>query len=252
MSGHSHWATIKRKKGAVDAKKGKIFSKLARNITIAAREGGGNPDLNIKLQYAIEKAKDANMPKDNIERAIQKGAGVTAGGEELYEYLYEGYGPNGVAIMAEAVTDNRNRTTSEIRKTFERFGGSLGAGGCVSWLFEKRGMFIVDGKKVEEDKLMMLALEAGAEDVLSVEQVYQGGCLPSDFDRIRKILKEQDIPFESAELTWTPKTSIDVDEATGKRVIALMEALEDHDDVQGVYANFNLPKDLLLEMQTKR
>jgi YebC/PmpR family DNA-binding regulatory protein len=251
MAGHSHWASIKRKKEVVDAKKGKIFSKLARNITVAAREGGGNPDLNIKLQYAIEKAREANMPKDNIERAIQKGVGAAEGGEGLYEYLYEGYGPNGVAIMVEAVTDNRNRTTSEIRKIFERFGGSLGASGCVSWLFEKRGMFIVDKKEIEEDGLMMLALEAGAEDVLSVEQVYQVTCLPSDFERIKKTFKEQNIHFDSAELTWTPKTSIDVDEATGKRVVELMEALEEHDDVQDVYANFNLPKGLLLEMQAK-
>ncbi|HHT9153998.1 MAG TPA: YebC/PmpR family DNA-binding transcriptional regulator, partial [Candidatus Hypogeohydataceae bacterium YC40] len=234
MAGHSHWASIKRKKEVVDAKKGKVFSKLARNITVAARKGGGDPNLNIKLQYAIEKARDANMPKDNIERAIQKGVGAAAGGEELYEYLYEGYGPSGVAIMVEAVTDNRNRTTSEIRKIFERFGGSLGASGCVSWLFEKRGMFVVDKKNVEEDQLMMLALEAGAEDILSVEQVYQIICLPSDFDRMKKILKEQNINFESAELTWTPKTSIDVDEVTGKKVIELMEALEEHDDVQGV------------------
>lgn len=252
MSGHSHWATIKRKKGAQDAKKGKIFSKLARNITIAAREGGGNPDLNIKLQYAIEKARDANMPKDNIERAIQKGAGATAGGEELYEYLYEGFGPNGVAIIVEAVTDNRNRTTSEIRNIFERSGGSLGASGCVSWLFEKRGMFLIDKKEIEEDKLMLTALEAGVEDVLSVEQFYQVICLPSDFERMKKTLKEQNIPIESAELTWIPKTSIDIDEATGRKVIELMETLEDHDDVQGVYANFNLPKDLLLDMQTRR
>lgn len=252
MSGHSHWATIKRKKGAQDAKKGKIFSKLARNITIAAREGGGNPDLNIKLQYAIEKARDANMPKDNIERAIQKGAGAAAGGEELYEYLYEGFGPNGVAIIVEAVTDNRNRTTSEIRNIFERSGGSLGASGCVSWLFEKRGMFLIDKKEIEEDKLMLTALEAGAEDVLSVEQFYQVICLPSDFERMKKTLKEQNIPIESAELTWIPKTSIDIDEATGRKVIELMETLEDHDDVQGVYANFNLPKDLLLDMQTRR
>ncbi len=251
MAGHSHWASIKRKKEVVDAKKGKIFSKLARNITIAAREGGGDPNLNIKLQYAIEKARNANMPKDNIERAIQKGIGVAAGGEELYEYLYEGYGPNGVAIMVEAVTDNRNRTTSEIRHIFERYGGSLGASGCVSWLFEKRGLFVVDKEKADEDTLMMIALEAGAEDVLSVEQVYQVVCLPTDFEKIKKILNENNIPLESAEITWAPKSSIDVDETTGKKVIEFMESLEEHDDAQEVYSNFNLPKGLLVELQAK-
>ncbi|HHT9117728.1 MAG TPA: YebC/PmpR family DNA-binding transcriptional regulator [Candidatus Hypogeohydataceae bacterium YC38] len=251
MAGHSHWASIKRKKGAVDAKKGKVFSKLARNITVAAREGGSDPTMNIKLQYAIEKAKGANMPKDNIERAIQKGTGA-GGGEDLQHSLYEGYGPHGVAIMVEVLTDNKNRTTSEIRNIFERYGGSLGSSGCVSWIFEKRGMLVVDSKKVEEDRLMMVALEAGAEDVLKVEHVYQVICLPTELEKVKKFLKEQGIPPESSEISWLPKNFVDLDAETGKRVVELLEALEDHEDVQEVYANFNLPKDLLVEMQERR
>ncbi|MFQ5957372.1 MAG: YebC/PmpR family DNA-binding transcriptional regulator, partial [Candidatus Brocadiales bacterium] len=222
-----------------------------RNITVAARSGGGNPDLNIKLQYAIEKAKAANMPKDNIERAVQKGTGGTSG-MDLFECLYEGYGPSGVAIMLEIVTDNKNRTASEIRKIFERFGGSLGVSGCVSWMFEKKGMFVVNSDKVDEDQLMMIALEAGAEDVLRVEHVYQVICLPQDFESTKRALNKENVPFESAEISWIPKNSIELNEEAGKKVVELMDALEDHDDVQEVYANFNLPKELLLEMQEKR
>lgn len=250
MAGHSHWASIKHKKGAQDAKKGKVFSKLARNITLAARKGGGDPELNAKLQYAIENARGANMPKDNIERAIQKGIGAAAG-EELFEGLYEGYGTHGVAIMVEAVTDNKNRTTSEIRNIFEMYGGSLGGSGSVSWVFEKRGMFVINSKDVDEDRLMMLALEAGAEDVLKVEQVYQVITLPTEFERVKRFLSEQ-LPLESAELTWIPKSFVELDAESGRKVVELMEALEDHDDVQEVYANFNLPRDLLLEMQSRR
>lgn len=251
MSGHSHWSSIKRKKGAIDAKRGKTFSKLARNITVAAKSGGGKPDLNIKLQYAIDKAKAANMPKENIERAIQKGIGGTSG-EDLFECLYEGYGPSGVAIMLEIVTDNKNRTASEIRKLFDRFGGSLGVSGSVSWMFEKRGMFTVNADRADEDQLMMVALEVGAEDVLRVEHVYQITCSPSDFEQVKDSLTEQNVPFESAELSWIPKSFIELDEKVGKKMVELMDALEDHDDVQEVCANFNLPKELLLEMQEKR
>lgn len=251
MSGHSHWATIKRKKGAADAKRGKTFSKLARNITVAAKTGGGDLKLNLRLQYAVEKAKAANMPKDNIERAIKKGAGGSSG-EELFECLYEGYGPGGVAVMLEIVTDNKNRTASEIRKIFDMYGGSLGVSGSVSWMFEKRGMVVVNSENVDEDKLMMTALEAGAEDVVRVEHVYQVICAPSDFESIRTTLTEQDIPFKSAEISWVPKSLIELDEKAGKKVVKFMDALEDHDDVQDVYANFNLPKELLLEMQEER
>lgn len=251
MSGHSHWATIKRKKSAVDAKRGKMFSKLARNITVAAKTGGGNPALNITLQYAIDKAKAANMPKDNIERAVQKGIGGTSG-EDLFECLYEGYGPNGVAIMLEIVTDNKNRTASEIRKLFGTYGGSLGGSGSVSWLFEKKGMIDVNIEKVDEDRLMMTALEAGAEDVVTVEHVYQVICTPSDFENTKRALAGQNIPVESAEISWTPKSFVELDETAGKKLVELMDALEDHDDVQDVCANFHLPKELLLEMQEKR
>lgn len=251
MAGHSHWASIKRKKEVIDAKRGKLFSKLARNITVAAKSGGGNPDLNLKLQYAIDKAKAANMPKENIERAIQKGAGG-ASGEDFSQCLYEGYGPGGVAIMLEIVTDNKNRTASEIRNIFDKFGGSLGGAGCVSWMFEKKGMFVVNSDRVDEDQLMMIALEAGAEDVLRVEHVYQIICAPADFEGVKNTLKERGIPFESAEISWIPNSFMELDENTGKKVVELMDALEDHDDVQEVYANFNLPKGLLLELQEER
>ncbi|MCP4365381.1 MAG: YebC/PmpR family DNA-binding transcriptional regulator [Planctomycetes bacterium] len=251
MSGHSHWSTIKRKKGASDAKRGKMFSKFARNIMIAAKTGGGKPDMNIRLQYAIEKAKAANMPKDNIERAIQKGVGATTGGD-LSECLYEGYGPSGVAIMLEIVTDNKNRTASEIRKMFDMCGGSLGVAGSVSWMFEEKGIFTVNADNTDEDQLMLIALDAGAEDVLRVEHVYQVICAPAEFERIKKVLAEKDITVESSEISWVPTSFIELDEASGKKVVQLMDTLEDHDDVQEVYANFNLPKELLVEMQEER
>ncbi len=251
MSGHSHWSSIKRKKGAVDAKRGKLFSKLARNITVAARTGGGNPDMNLKLLYAIEKAKAANMPKDNIERAVQKGAGG-ASADDLFECLYEGYGPSGVAVMLEVVTDNKNRTASEIRKVFDMHGGRLGVTGSVSWMFEKKGIFTVNADETDEDQLMMIALDAGAEDVLRVEHVYQVICAPVDFEGVKKALAEQNVTVESSEISWTPTSFIELDEASGKKVVQLMDTLEDHDDVQEVYANFNLPKELLVEMQEER
>ncbi|MGR3310563.1 MAG: YebC/PmpR family DNA-binding transcriptional regulator [Candidatus Brocadiales bacterium] len=249
MSGHSHWASIKHKKGVVDVKRGKIFSKLARAITVAARQGGGDPGMNLKLQYAIEKAKENNMPKDNIERAILKGTGELSGGE-LQECLYEGYGPSGVALMVEILTDNRNRTASEARKIFDKYGGNLGESGCVAWMFEKKGLFVINDTDIDEDSLMMLILEAGAEDMEKVENTYQVTCTPAGFESVKKELQKHNIEPTSAELSWIPKTFIDLDETSGKKIIKLMETLEDHDDVQAVHANFNLPHNLLVEMQT--
>jgi len=248
MSGHSKWSTIKHKKGAADAKRGKIFSKLAKAITSAARQGGGNPDMNLKLQYAIDSAKSENMPKDNIERAILKGTGELNADSVLYECLYEGYGANGVAVMAEILTDNKNRTAAEIRKIFERSGGNLGESGCVSWMFQKKGVITVDAGEIEEDKLMTLVLDAGCDDLQVEDGKYEIDCETKDYNNIKKVLQGEGIKIESAEISWIPSTSIDLDEAKGRKIISLMEKLENHDDVQNVYANFSLPKDLLAEL----
>lgn len=248
MSGHSKWSTIKHKKGAADAKRGKIFSKLAKAITSAARQGGGNPDMNLKLQYAIDSAKSENMPKDNIERAILKGTGELNADSVLYECLYEGYGSNGVAVMAEILTDNKNRTAAEIRKIFERSGGNLGESGCVSWMFQKKGVITVDAGEIEEDKLMTLVLDAGCDDLQVEDGKYEIDCETKDYNNIKKVLQDEEITIESAEISWIPSTSIDLDETKGRNIISLMEKLENHDDVQNVYANFLLPKDLLAEL----
>jgi len=245
MSGHSKWSTIKHKKGAADAKRGKIFSKLAKAITSAARQGGGNPDMNLKLQYAIDSAKSENMPKDNIERAILKGTGALNADSVLYECLYEGYGSNGVAVMAEILTDNKNRTAAEIRKIFERSGGNLGESGCVSWMFQKKGVITVGSEEIEEDRLMTLVLDAGCDDLQVEDGKYEIDCETKDFNSVKKVLQDEGVKIESAEISWVASTYIDLDEEKGRNIISLMEKLENHDDVQNVYANFSLPKDLL-------
>lgn len=252
MAGHSHWSSIKHKKGAADAKRGKIFSKLARAITSAARQGGGNLEMNIKLQYVVDKAKAENMPKDNIERAILKGTGELSGDSELFECIYEGYGPNGVAIMIEILTDNKNRTASEIRKIFDRFGGNLGESGCVSWMFKKKGLITVNIKEIDEDKLMTLVLEAGGEDLETIDDQYQIYCDTKDFSNIKNALQREGVKIDSAEISWIPNNFVELNETTGKSVIYLIEALENHDDVQNVYDNSNLPKDLLAELQVSK
>jgi YebC/PmpR family DNA-binding regulatory protein len=249
MSGHSHWSSIKHKKGAADAKRGKIFSKLAKAITSAARQGGGNLEMNIKLQYAVDKAKAENMPKDNIERAILKGTGELSGDTELFECIYEGYGPDGVAIMIEILTDNKNRTAPEIRKMFERFGGNLGEPGCVSWMFQKKGMITVNVDDIEEDRLMTFVLDAGGEDLQVVGDEYQITCDTKDLNNIKNTLQKEGINLVSAEISMIPTSFIELNETTGRKVISLAEALENHDDVQNVYANFELPKDLLEQLQ---
>ncbi len=248
MSGHSHWATIKRKKSAVDAKRGKEFSKLTKAIMIAAKQGGGNPDMNLKLQYAIEKAKQANLPKDNIERAIKKATGELAG-VNYDEIVYEGYGPGGVAIIIEVLTDNRNRTAPEMRKIFDKAGGNLGESGCVSWMFEKKGLIIVEHGCIDEDDLMSMVLDVGAEDMERVGDTYQIICAPSDFENVKKELIAKGVESKEAELSLIPSSFIEVNEKDGKRMIDLMDVIENHDDVQNVYANFNLSESQLIEMQ---
>lgn len=251
MAGHSHWASIKHKKGAADAKKGKAFSKVARMITVAAKRGGGDPDMNPRLLLAISKARAVNMPKENIERAIQKGMGGGSGAE-LFECIYEGYGPHGIALMVEILTDNKNRTAPEIRKIFERFGGNMGESGCVSWMFEKKGLIIVNSNGINENDFMMLVLDAGADDLQRVGDVFQVICSQTSLDAVKKSIESKHIKVETSEVSWIPKNNIDLDEAAGRKVLGIMDALEDHDDVQNVYSNFNLPQMLLDEMQTTK
>lgn len=251
MAGHSHWASIKHKKGAVDAKKGKMFSKVSRMITVAVRRGGGDPDMNPRLQLAISKARAVNMPKENIERAVQKGTGGGAAAE-LHECLYEGYGPHGIALLVEILTDNKNRTAPEIRKIFERFGGNMGESGCVSWMFEKKGLILVSSNQLNEDEFMMLVLDSGAEDLQRVGDIFQVICPQAALDTVKKTIESKNIKIETSEISWIPKNNIDLDETTGRKVLGIMEALEDHDDVQNVYSNFNLPQALLEEMQSAK
>jgi YebC/PmpR family DNA-binding regulatory protein len=245
MSGHSKWSSIKHKKGAVDAKRGKLFSKLTRAIIVAARDGGPDPDGNATLAAAIQKARDNSMPKENIERAIARGSGATAEGESYETVTYEGYGDGGVAVFVEALTDNRNRTAAEIRHIFARNDGNLGTSGAVAWLFERKGVVIVPGE-VNEDELMLAAADGGAEDVELDGSSYQVISAPDDLAGVRTSLDAAGIPFESAELTMLPKTTVPVEaEPTAKKLLRLMDALEENDDVQAVYANFDIPEGVL-------
>ena len=245
MSGHSHWAGIKHKKAANDAKRGKVWSKVARMIIVAARSGGGDPSANLTLRYAIDKAKAANMPKDTIEKAIKKGTGGLEGAN-YEEVLYEGYGPSGVAVMVEALTDNRNRTGPEVKRIFEKHGGSLGTSGCVNWMFSKKGLITVGCANVDEDDLMELALGAGAEDMETAGDVFEITCDPAAYEELRKALGEKDIPMEVAEISMMPDNMVGIDdEALAKRVVSMMEAFDDHEDVQNAYANFDIPDDIM-------
>ncbi|GBD37272.1 putative transcriptional regulatory protein [bacterium HR36] len=244
MAGHSHWATIKRQKSAADARKGQLFSKLAKAIQIAVRQGGADPAANVKLRYAIEKAKEAGMPKETIERAIKKGSGELEG-EAIEEVTYEGYGPGGVAILVECTTDNRNRTSSEIRKLFEKGGGKMGSAGAVAWLFERKGLIVVDTAAIDEDRLLEIVLEAGAEDLKRTGSKYEITCDPSAFSQVQAALKQHNVPIVSAELTQQPKSPVDVEPEVAKRVLKLMEMLDDHDDVQNVYSNINITEEAL-------
>jgi YebC/PmpR family DNA-binding regulatory protein len=246
LSGHSKWSTIKHKKGAADAKRGQLFSKLSRAIMVAAKEGGADPATNLTLQNAIEKARSYSMPKDNIERAIAKGAGEGADASSFETVVYEGYGPEGVAVLIEALTDNRNRTASEVRHLFSKHGGNLGATGAVAWQFERRGVVIVAADGVDEDELVLAAAEAGADDVERDGSIYQVSCAPDELSDVREAIASAGFAIESAELSMIPKTTVAIgDESVAKRIVKLVEGLEDSDDVQDVYANFDIPETVL-------
>ena len=245
MSGHSHWAGIRYKKAVVDAKRGKMWSKLARMIIVSAKNGGGDAATNLPLRYAIDKAKSANMPKDTIEKAIKKGTGEVEA-VNFVEVLYEGYGPSGVAIMVEALTDNHNRTTPEIKRLFERHGGSVGTSGCVGWMFSKKGFITVKTSEAEEEQLLEIALDAGADDMQNMGEVFEITCDTSAYEKLKERLQEKEIPTEVAEISMVPQNTVQVDdEATAKKIISLMEAFEDHDDVQNTYANFDIPDEIM-------
>ena len=248
MSGHSHWAKIKRAKASTDARRGRIWSKLARRIIVAAREGGGDPDDNLTLRYAIDDAKAANMPNDTIGRAIKKGTGEL-GGANYEPAVYEGYGPGGVAFMVECLTDNRNRTAPEMRKIFERAGGQLGETNCVGWMFQSKGTFVISAEAADEDTLMEVAIDAGADDVFPEGDMFEIICEIAAFGAVKQALADKGIETISAELGRVSDTRTTVDAAKAQQIIRLMEALEDHDDVQNVFANFDIPEDVLAGLE---
>jgi YebC/PmpR family DNA-binding regulatory protein len=248
MAGHSHWANIAQKKSVIDKKRGKVWSKLSKAIILAAKMGGGDPATNLRLRYAINDAKAISMPKDNIERAIKKGTGELEGGN-LDEILYEGYGPGGVAVLCEILTDNRNRTAPEVRKIFEYAGGKLGATGCVAWMFDRKGLIIIDKAQSDEEKLMELALEAGADDVKTYDDSYEVIAEPDVFGAVCEALDNAGIATTSREITRIPKDTVDLDVDTARAVLKLMEGLDEHDDVQTVSANFNIPDEAMAELE---
>jgi len=244
MAGHSHSANIAHRKGLVDAKRAKLFTKLCRAVFVAARTGGGDPAANMRLRYAIDKARSFSVPKENIERSIKKATGELSS-ESYEEVLYEGYGPGGVAVLCEALTDNRNRTASELRRLFESAGGNLGGSGCVGYLFNFKGLFVVDARVVSEEKLMEIAIEAGADDVETIDGYHEITCDPKLFEAVRKALEENKIPTESAETSYIPSTYVDLDVENGRKMRKLKEMLDENDDVQNVYSNDNTPEEAL-------
>ncbi|MEM7816673.1 MAG: YebC/PmpR family DNA-binding transcriptional regulator [Candidatus Aenigmatarchaeota archaeon] len=247
MSGHSKWAGIKHKKAIQDAKKGRIFTKIIREITVAAREGGGNPDTNPRLRTAIDRAKDVNMPMDNIEKAIKRGTGELPG--ITYEScIFEGYGVGGVALLVETLTDNKNRTSAEIRNIFSKKGGNLAGVGSVAWIFQKKGYIFIDKNQISEDELYSIAIEAGAEDIKVGDKNYEVFCSPKDFETLKEVLTKKGIKWEIAELSMVPNSTVKLTGSQAKQLLSLIEALEEHDDVQKVYANFDIPDEELEEM----
>ncbi len=244
MSGHSKWHNIRIKKQKMDQVRGKLFSRLSREITVAAKEGGGNPEGNARLRTAIERAREAGMPNENIQRAIQRGTGE-GGGAALERVTYEGYAPGGVAVLVEAVTDNRNRTASEVRALFTRHGGRFGEAGSVAWMFEQKGELQVDKRAVAEDDLMLVALEAGAEDVRTSDETFEVITAPEDFLRVKQALQARGIPLVSADVTMLPRSTVRLEGKEARQLLQLMEALEDHEDVQRAYANFDIPEEIL-------
>jgi YebC/PmpR family DNA-binding regulatory protein len=246
VSGHSKWSSIKHKKGAADAKRGKLFTKLSNAIIAAAREGGAEPAANLALQNAIEKARSYSMPKENIERAIGRGSGAEADGAHYETVVYEGYGPEGVAVLVEALTDNRNRTASEVRHLFSKHGGNLGATGAVAWQFDRRGVLLVQADGVDEDELVLAAAEAGADDIELDGSTYQVTCMPEELRAVREALEDSGYAIEASELSMIPKTTVAIsDESAARSVIRLVEGLEESDDVQDVYANFDISEAIL-------
>lgn len=249
MSGHSHWAGIKHKKALVDAKRGKLWSKLAKAIIVAAKHGGGDPANNIRLRTAIDEAKAVSLPKDNIARAIKRGTGE-GGAADLEELLYEGYGPHGVAVMAESLTDNRNRTAPEIRKIFEVHGGKLGATGCVGWNFDKKGVFFISKEQVDEEKLMELTLEAGADDIEEQDEGFQVMCSPESYDALMECFEANGIHLESSEITMVPRDTVDITDLSAARsVMKLIDALDEHEDIQNVSSNVNVPDEIMEQLE---
>lgn len=249
MAGHSKWANIKHRKGRQDAKRGKQFTKATKELMLAARAGGSDVETNARLRAAVEAAKAINLPKDKRETAIKKGAGEL-GGDNIEEVSYEGYGPGGVAIFIEAATDNKNRTVAEMRHILSKGGGSLGEAGCVAWMFDKLGVLRFDKEKYSEDQLLEIGLEAGVEDVLDEEDVWEVRTSIDDFSNVQAAYKEAGIEYSEAELSMIPQTTVPVDREAGEKLIRLYETLEDHDDVQNVYANFDLPDELYNELDS--
>jgi len=247
MSGHSKWASIKHKKGAADAKRGRLFTKLIREITVAAKEGGGSPETNPRLRTAISRANDANMPKDNIEKAIKKGTGELPG--VSYEsHAFEGYGPGGVALIVEVLTDNKNRTSAEIRNIFSKRGANMGGAGSVAWIFNSKGYILIDKMQIGEDELFSVAIDSGAEDVKVSDKNYEVFTDPKDFEKVKAAFDKKGIKWETAELTKFPSSTVKLAGNDAKQLLALIEALEEHDDVQKVYANFDIPDEVLEEL----
>ena len=244
MSGHSRWAQIKRKKGKTDVQRGKLFSKILREITVAAKNGGGDPKANMRLKAAIESAKEANMPQDNIKRAVQKGTGELPG-ESYEEISYEGYAPGGVAVLVQVLTDNRNRTGPEIRHAFEKFGGNMGSSGAVAWMFERQGIIQVDSSKIDEDELLAKALDAGATDMRRAEKVFEIVTAPAEMDAVRDALSRARVPVLESQVSFVPQSTVRVEGKDATSVVRLIEALEEMDDVQSVYANYDIPDEVL-------
>jgi len=244
MSGHSKWASIKHKKGEVDAKRGKVFTKLIKEITVAARLGGKDPDSNSRLRVAVATAKAENMPKENIERAIKKGTGDLEG-SNYEEIIYEGYGPGGVAVLIEVLTDNKNRAVADVRHLFERSGGNLGETGCVAWMFSKKGLIIFQKDQVEEERLFELALETGADDIKEDEKELEVITEPSSFEQVKAAIENAGISYTLAEITMIPKTTVKIDDKHAQQMLTLMENLEDNEDVNHVYANFDISDEIM-------
>jgi YebC/PmpR family DNA-binding regulatory protein len=247
MSGHSKWSQIKRKKNKIDQNRGKLFSKLIREITTAARVGGGDPKGNMRLKAAFEEAKAINMPSDTLKRAIQKGTGELPG-ETYEEVTYEGYGPSGVALLVKVLTDNKNRTAPEIRHAFSKFGGNLGEVGSVSWMFERKGLILVEADRVDEDELLSLALEGGATDMRRADTIFEISTEPAQLEAVRRILEERGVPLQSAEVTYVPQSTIRLEGKEAQQVLRLVEGLEELDDVQKVYANFDIPEEEMAKL----